>query len=129
MPHADRDALLETMGLQAKYIQKKCAHVKHHGLLHTMLQAADRAAQSVTSARSAMTPPTDLGKPVLDSKASLFPLPGVQYPHALTQRLYLSAHWLRKFMHQDADLTPRCRASSFLACTVRCNTAQTDNAY
>ena len=51
MRHADQDALLETVGLQAKYIQKKCAHVKHHGLLHTMLQAAERAAQSVTSAR------------------------------------------------------------------------------
>ena len=51
LPHADQDALLETVGLHAKYIQKKCAHVKHHGLLHTMLQAAERAAQSVTSAR------------------------------------------------------------------------------
>lgn len=50
---ADQDALLETVGLHSKYIQKKCAHVKHHGLLHTMLQAAARAAQSVTSARCA----------------------------------------------------------------------------
>ena len=51
MCHADQDALLDTIGLHSKYIQKKCAHVKHHGLLHTMLQAAERAALSVTSAR------------------------------------------------------------------------------
>ena len=41
LPPADQDALLETVGLHSKYIQKKCAHVKHHGLLHTMLQAAE----------------------------------------------------------------------------------------
>lgn len=54
---ADQDALLETMGsANPKYIQKRCAHVRHHGLLHTMLQAAERAAQSVTSARWALAP-------------------------------------------------------------------------
>ena len=42
-------------GLQSKYIQKRCAHVRHHGLLHTMLQAAQLAAQSVTSARWALS--------------------------------------------------------------------------
>ena len=41
-------------GVQSKYIQKRCAHVRHHGLLHTMLQAAQLAAQSVTSARWAL---------------------------------------------------------------------------
>ena len=42
-------------GLQSKYIQKRCAHVRHHGLLHTMLQAAQLAAQSVTTARWALS--------------------------------------------------------------------------
>lgn len=41
--------------MQSKYIQKRCAHVRHHGLLHTMLQAAQLAAQSVTTARWALS--------------------------------------------------------------------------
>ncbi|CAK0780807.1 hypothetical protein CVIRNUC_005182 [Coccomyxa viridis] len=48
----DQEALLEMGGVQSKYIQKRCAHVRHHGLLHTMLQAAQLAAQSVTTARA-----------------------------------------------------------------------------
>ena len=41
--------------MHSKHIQKRCAHVRHHGLLHTMLQAAQLAAQSVTSARWALS--------------------------------------------------------------------------
>ena len=55
MRHADQEALLEMGGVQSKYIQKRCAHVRHHGLLHTMLQAAQLAAQSVTTARWALS--------------------------------------------------------------------------
>lgn len=51
LPCTDQDEMLEAGGLHSKYIQKRCAHVRHHGLLHTMLQAAQRAAESVTSAR------------------------------------------------------------------------------